>query len=368
MPEYEGIIGHKHGIQSPPVDFAKALDVSSLNGKTALITGGASGIGEALGFELAKHGANIIVGDVNIERGSDVVARLRASSNNQHHHFIRLDVTSWESQVAAFREAIRLSPHGGLDIVVAGAGVNIPAENAAFEITVPDLSQQSTPPAPKISILKIDLEGVLYTATLALSCLSQNPGSKPCSIHHKDLSPRSRDRHLILVSSVTGILAYPGNGIYAAAKHGVVGAFRSLRLSAPVIHGVRVNMINPYYTDTPMLDHNAHISMLGVTMSKLDRVIEALTRLCADDEIVGRALFIGPDCTKEQIEASGLGDVAGATGHAEGAIVDIFGHDFEQADQLMRRVMGGMNLIAAAKGWAGFFADIPYRLRKLLPI
>jgi NAD(P)-dependent dehydrogenase (short-subunit alcohol dehydrogenase family) len=364
MAAHDGVIGHKNTIHSGPVDFTKAIDTSNLRGRTAFITGGASGIGEALGLELAKHGANIIIGDLNEKRGAEVVARLRENSNGQHH-YIRLDVTDWQSQVVGFREAVRLSPHRGLDIVVAGAGINTPNDNTVFEITPPKIDGEMIPPAPSHKILKVDLEGVLYTATLALSCLSENPDSRPCAIQH-DSSARPRDRHLILISSVVGITAYPANGLYSAAKHGVVGAFRSLRLTAPVVHGVRVNMINPCYVDTPMLDANAHIPLLGVPMTALDRVIEALMRLCADDEIIGRALLICPDSSSEQLVASGLQSLIGLNGHPAGAIVDILRHDFEQTDQIMRRVMAVMNLLAAAKGWIGFFADIPYRVRKLL--
>jgi NAD(P)-dependent dehydrogenase (short-subunit alcohol dehydrogenase family) len=364
MAAHDGIISHTNTVQSGPVDLNKAIDVSNVNGRTAFITGGASGIGEALGHELAKSGANIIIGDINEKRGAEVVARLRTSSNGQHH-YVRLDVTDWESQVIGFREAVRLSPHGGLDIVVAGAGINTPNDNTVFEITPPKIDGEMIPPALSLKILKVDLEGVLYTATLALSCLSKNPGSHPCAIR-QDPSARPRDRHLILISSVVGITGYPANGLYAAAKHGVVGAFRSLRLTAPVVHGVRVNMINPCYVDTPMLDANAHIPLLGVPMTALDRVVEALMRLCADDEIIGRALLVCPEFSEEQMEASGLKSVTGLSGHTKGAIVDILGHDFEQTDQIMRRVMASMNLLAAAKGWIGFFVDIPYRVRRLL--
>ena len=368
----EGVVGHKHAIQSPPVDFSTSLDYSNLKEKTALITGGASGIGEALAVELAKHEVNVIIADLNVSRGTAVVARLRSSSKNNNHQFVQVDVVDWSSQVACFQEAARQSPHGGIDIVVAGAGINDPSENEAFQVNVPDYTKLAKPLAPSLKTLRVDLEGVLYTSTLALSYLSQNPDSDACAVRHSDLSVRSRDRHLILVSSIAGVLAMPANGIYTAAKHGVVGMFRSLRLTAPLLQGVRVNMICPYYVDTPILDARGHVPMLGVAMTKIERVTEALMRLCANDEIIGRALVIGPDGTEEQIEGVGLHDIAGATRHAHGAIVDLQGHDFEQTDLLMVRVMGLMNLVTAARGWTGFFYDIGLRLvqasRKFLSV
>jgi NAD(P)-dependent dehydrogenase (short-subunit alcohol dehydrogenase family) len=353
-------IPYQNAIQSPPVDFSKPIIFSKLNGKTALITGGASGLGEALAIELAKHGGNVIVADINVSRGTKLVAQLRSSSKNDNHHFVRVDVVNWDSQVACFREAAKLSPHGGLDIVVACAGMNDPSENQAFEMVVPDYTKNSNPPAPTLKTLKVDLDGVLYSSTLALSYLSNNPGSAPCRTNHSDPSQHPRDRHLILVSSVAGIVPLPANAIYLAAKHGVVGLFRSLRLTAPLLHGVRVNMINPYYVDTPILDIRGHIPLLGVAMTKIEHVTEALIRLCADDSIVGRGLLIGPEGSEEQLKQAGLG------GLAQGPIVDLYAHDFEQTDLLMRRVMGLMNLLTSARGWAGLFHDLGLRLLKPL--
>ena len=367
----EHVVGYKHAIQSPSVDLSKPVNYSNLREKTALITGGASGIGESLAIELAKHQVNVLIADLNASRGTAVVARLRSSSKNNNHHFIHVDVVDWDSQVACFQEAARLSPHGGIDIVVAGAGICDPSENEVFQVNVPNYTKLAKPPAPSLKTLRIDLEGVMYTSTLAMSYLSQNPGSEACAVRHSESSVRSRDRHLILVSSVAGVLAIPANGVYNAAKHGVVGMFRSLRLTAPLLQGVRVNMICPYYVDTPILDARGHVQMLGAAMTKIERVTEALMRLCADDEIVGRALVIGPDGTEEQIKEAGLNDIAGPKMHAGGSILDLQGHDFEQTDLLMRRVMGLMNLVTAARGWTGFFYDIGLRLgrasRRLLP-
>ena len=106
-------------------------------------------------------------------------------------------------------------------------------------------------------------------------------------------------------------------------------------------------------------------------MTKIEHVTEALSRLSADDEIIGRALLIGPEGTQEQIKTTGLGEIAETERHTGGAILDLYGHDFEQADLLMRRAMGLMNIVTAARGWIGFFYDIGMRLaqmsRRLLP-
>lgn len=228
-------------IQSGPVDFTQAINHDNIRGKTIVITGGASGFGAACFAKWALHGANVIIGDVNETAGTELVAQLRASTNNQNHHFIRLDVTSWTSQTAFFKQAATLSPHGGIDHVMANAGVAITPENEFFE-EPPDYLNIENPPPPAHRTLDINLNGVILTTHLALAYLSRNPGSDKVKVGEHT---GQRDRHLILVASIAGFSPLPTLPYYAAAKHGVVGLWRTLRLTTPIKHGVRVNMINP---------------------------------------------------------------------------------------------------------------------------
>lgn len=228
-------------IHSDPVDCSKPIDQTNIKGKTIVITGGASGFGKACFEEWASHGANIILGDINDRAGTELVARMRASTNNSNHHFIHLDVTNWSSQACFFRQAARLSPHGGIDCVMANAGVAIAQENAAFE-EPPDYSKMDDPVAPPMRTLDTNLNGLMYTTHLALSYLYSNPGSEKCQV---DKHAGTRDRHLILVASIAGLASLPSQPLYAAAKHGVVGLFRALRVTVPIRQGIRINMINP---------------------------------------------------------------------------------------------------------------------------
>jgi NAD(P)-dependent dehydrogenase (short-subunit alcohol dehydrogenase family) len=189
----------------------------------------------------------MIIGDINHQQGTELVARMRQSTGNANHHFVALDVTSWSSQALFFREAARLSPHGGIDTVMANAGIADAEEQILFE-EAPDYSQLDGPPPPKLRTYDTNLTGVLYTAHLALSYLSRNPGSQKCTpaAHTPGGGGgQPRDRHLLLVASIAGLAGLPGQPLYAAAKHGVVGLFRTLRITSPVKLGVRVNMINP---------------------------------------------------------------------------------------------------------------------------
>jgi NAD(P)-dependent dehydrogenase (short-subunit alcohol dehydrogenase family) len=227
-------------IHSNSVDISQPIPLSNLKDKTILITGGSSGFGAACAKRWAAHGANIIIGDLNVSQGTQLVASLRESSSNDNHHFLQLDVTNWSSQAAFFREAARLSAHGGIDHCMASAGIADAEEQGLFE-EPPDYSHQENPPAPKLKTHEVNLTGVLYTTHLALSYLSRNPGSDKCSLSGQ----HSRDRHLLLVASIAGLAGLAGQPLYAGSKHGVVGLFRTLRLTAPLKTGVRVNMINP---------------------------------------------------------------------------------------------------------------------------
>ncbi|KAJ3502863.1 hypothetical protein NM208_g16636 [Fusarium decemcellulare] len=118
---------------SPPVDTSLPYDASSLAGKTILITGGALGLGANFARYWASHGANLMIGDINAEAGQQLVAELRTQYPKAAHHFFDCDVTDWDSQVAFFKAAASASPHGGIDIVVANAGINDPKANRHFE-------------------------------------------------------------------------------------------------------------------------------------------------------------------------------------------------------------------------------------------
>ena len=130
--------------------------------------------------QLASHGANVIIGDLNEAGGEKLVAQIRAETVNSNHHFLKVDVTSWNSQVAFFKQAASFSPHSGIDCVIANAGICDAIETIKFE-NPPDYSALSDPPEPPLKTLRVNLDGVMFTTTLAISYLSRNPGSRKCT-------------------------------------------------------------------------------------------------------------------------------------------------------------------------------------------
>lgn len=349
MASEPGFQPHSKVIYSPEVDFTKVLDLSVLKGKTILITGGASGFGAACANLWAAHGANIMVGDINSKLGVEVVAKLRTDFKNPNHHFFYCDVAQWKSQASFFREAAKASPHGGIDVVVANAGVANNNENTLFE-EPPDYSQMQDPEEPKIMrTIGINLCGVFYTTHLALSYLPRNPGSQACSVDSKS-GGEERDRQLILVSSMAGLAPLPRTAPYCAAKHGVVGLFRSLRITAPVQHGVRVNMVNPYFVKTPILGFDGGLVLAGGPAADIQDVVDTMTRFVTDQGIIGRGCVVGVKGTEEEIAKMKLPHV--------GPVWDVFADDFAQSDLFTRRIVGITNLQTAARGWIGMYKDI----------
>ena len=182
--------------QSPALVFPAVYDESWIQGKTILITGGASGFGEAFVRKWAATGACIVFGDVNVAKAETLVGELRNKAG-YNVHFVHCDVTSWTAQVNLFKKAICLSPHGGIDSVVVNAGI---ADNKV-QFEIPDLDVNDPLP-PRMDVMNVTLIGAMYTTHLALFYLSRNPGSSPASAESIP-GDTKRDRHILLIGSVS---------------------------------------------------------------------------------------------------------------------------------------------------------------------
>jgi NAD(P)-dependent dehydrogenase (short-subunit alcohol dehydrogenase family) len=119
------------------------------------MTGGSSGIGRAAALLLAAKGAIVLNGDIHPPLTNNELA-----SNNPS--FIKTDVTSWESQLALFKETIKT--HGRLDVVLANAGID--ESEQAFEDKIEP--ESGDPVEPKWLTLNVNLVGSLITTKLAL--------------------------------------------------------------------------------------------------------------------------------------------------------------------------------------------------------
>ncbi|KAM7209756.1 5'-hydroxyaverantin dehydrogenase [Naviculisporaceae sp. PSN 640] len=351
--------------QSRPVDLTKPYDPSTLRNKTIIITGGSSGFGAAFSREWASHGAQIIIGDLDDSAGTKLITELNTSfpleNGTSKHHFQHCDVTNWQDQVSLFKLARQVSPTGCINGVVAGAGIvetrNL-VEGPTFEIPHPS-HDDDVPPEPRLKVLAVNITGVMYTVHLALFHLERNP-----------VPSAKADRHILLISSVAGLIPLPGQVEYTVSKHGVMGLFRSLRSTAYTRQGVRVNVINPYFVETPLINDRGVGLLAGGAMAKLEDVLDAATRLMADEGIIGRGLAIGPKVkVLEDDPETGAGDFTldtSAEGKGNGrekAVWEIYGHDYDQVEVFTWRFLRLLNLVTAVRGWMGILSDL-FRLRK----
>jgi len=191
-------------------------------GKTALITGAASGFGKALAEELAKRGANLALADFN-EKGlaetvSDVeglgakVISLTGDVSQESHA---------EQLVAAAVETF-----GALDIAVNNAGI-APAMGPLTQLDADTLGHQ----------LDVNTKGVAYGLKHQLRVMSEQ-----------------KNGAILNVSSMAGLGGTPMGGSYGAAKHAVIGLTKTAAVECGKLN-VRVNAICPFFTATPMVDN-----------------------------------------------------------------------------------------------------------------
>lgn len=338
--------------QSPPLDLSKPYNPDWLKSRVIIVTGGASGFGAGFVRKWAAHGATVIIGDINVENGDKVARQVRQESGNQNIHFVHCDVTDWQSQVNLFKEAVRLSPHGGIDAVIANAGID-----GVEPLHMPQDFSGPEPKKPNFKVIDVNLYGVLYTTQLALYWLQKNPGSKPCS-PGTDPAKTPRDRHLLLVGSIASLAPIVSQPLYGTAKHGVLGLFRSLRASS-FIDGVRVTAIFPYFMETPMVPASGRLLMAGGAVGKVEDVVDAATRLVADSSIVGRGLAVGAKAKVKQ-EENGEWVVVpkDSPDGGERAVWEAYADDFEDSERFTHQIVRILNGVARAKGWIGWFSDI----------
>lgn len=192
-----------------------------LTGRTALVTGGAQGLGEGMARALAAAGARVMIGDLQDDLGQET-----ASALGDQHGFVHLDVTddaNWASATAETVERL-----GGLDIVVNNAGVEITSLITELD------------PADVRTMLEVNVLGTSLGVKHALRSM------RPEGVAGKGGA-------VINVASVAATIAFPGISIYSATKSAVdrltrVAAMESGKLG----YGVRVNSIYPGLVPTAM--------------------------------------------------------------------------------------------------------------------
>jgi 2-hydroxycyclohexanecarboxyl-CoA dehydrogenase len=228
-----------------------------LEGRTALVTGGASGIGAATCRRLAAEGARVAVTDMNLEGARDVASELDGAA-------FELNVTSTDS-IGAAVDAIE-QELGPVDVLVNNAGYD---EFGFFVKTEEPMWDR---------VLGVNLRGVIAVTHALLPGMQQ----------------RRRGR-IVNVASEAGRVGSSGSGIYSAAKAGVIGFTKAIaRESAR--YGITCNAVAPGPIETPLL--MAAPEVLGEVGQKLvDTMVGStvLRRLGQPDEVAAAITFLASD-------------------------------------------------------------------------
>jgi NAD(P)-dependent dehydrogenase (short-subunit alcohol dehydrogenase family) len=228
-----------------------------LEGKVALVTGGAMGIGKTTAQIFAREGARIAVVDIATEKGEETVRLIKEAGGDAL--FIKCDVTNSKDVGAMVKKIV--DTYGRLDCAFNNAGIAIPGTTA--ECSEEDWDR----------VLGVNLKGVWLCMKCEISqMLTQGSGA------------------IVNTSSAGGLIGTPGIAAYTASKHGVVGITRTAALEL-VTTGIRVNAVCPGSVPTPMLDPVVnHPEMKATLESKhpmgrfatTEEVAEAVLWLCSD--------------------------------------------------------------------------------------
>ena len=252
-----------------------AVTPGTLDGRVAFVTGAARGQGRAYAVRLAREGAHVIASDI-CGPVSDTIPYVSATPEDLQET-VRL-VEAEGRKILARQVDIRddaalrglvadgVEQFGRLDILVANAGVL--SWGRLWEITDEQWN----------AVIDVNLTGTWRTLRAVIPAMIEagNGGS------------------IVIVSSSAGLKATPGNGHYAASKHGLTSMTNTLALELGE-YSIRVNSIHPYSIATPMIQNNAMLEVLGAHPSYLHSFAPMPYQPPAKDNGAKRSDFMSPE-------------------------------------------------------------------------
>ena len=225
--------------------------------KVAIVTGGASGIGQATAETMAKSGAKVIVADYDETRGQEVVDKIGADGGTAA--YFRVDVGR-SGEVEAMVD-YTVDTFGGLNVAVNNAGIG-GAQAPTGEHPLEDWQR----------VIDVNLSGVFYGMRYEIPAMLESGGGA-----------------IVNMASILGTVGFANSPAYVAAKHGVVGLTKNAALEYSG-RGIRINSVGPAFIQTPLLDANLDQATLDLL-----KTMHPIQRLGSAQEVANLVAFLCSD-------------------------------------------------------------------------
>lgn len=234
------------------------MGVRRLEGRRAVVTGAASGIGRAIAERYAAEGARVLVADLDGEAGEAVAAELGGSALSQ-----AADVARAEQVEALVSRAV--TEWGGLDAWVNNAGIGVAA-------TTPETSEEDWD-----RLMAVNLKGTFLGMKYAIPAIRDSGGGA-----------------VVNISSVAALVGVPDRAAYCAAKGGILALTRAAAIDH-VAEGVRINAICPGTVDTPWVRRITESYPDPEAARAAMRARQPHGRLVTAEEIAAMAAYLASD-------------------------------------------------------------------------
>lgn len=227
----------------------------NLEGKNAIVTGSAQGIGKAIALKLAQAGANIVISDINEEKGNETVKEIE--NLGRKSVFVKSDVSKEENAKQLIDETVKTL--GSIDILVNNAGIT--RDTLLMRMKEQDWDL----------VISINLKGVFNCIKAAIRPMM-----------------KQRTGKIVNMASIIGIMGNAGQANYAASKAGVIALTKSTAKEV-ASRGINVNAIAPGFIQTAMTD-----AIPESEKTKYQELIP-LGRLGTTDDIANATLFLSSE-------------------------------------------------------------------------